>query len=320
MKHFFNTIYALLAGALLLSSCQDKREVLVPYPQDITFEDYPLERFSFALPEEPFSVGNAQSGMVTVNAETSGDGRFSGFAVSNKNWRSYPWSLSPDFGPDALSSAQIQAAIDSCIFSVFTERPNHTGNYLVGNTSAGAAFITLDQPAIVEHILVANTTYNYLLTRYGSVYSGTLDEQTQAYTIDGTPVSNPKIPNPATNRYGRFYLPGPSGDDLLRLEGADILAERASGAESSGFVKLLVTGSQNGQETGQVSFYLAIRPGADPDFPAYDYVAPDWFKVDLTSLGRIDRLSFDLVSPHTDAEGNNIYPPYFCLDGIRLRK
>lgn len=213
----------------LIISCKEERDILIPYPEDITFEDQALTDFTFKIPNAPFKSGNDQTGTATFNVKNNGDGTFSGFAISNKNWRSYPWNLSPDFAPVGLTAEKIKQSIDSCIFSVYTTTPNQTNNFLVASVKDEDAAITVDKPSIIEHVLVANTTYNYLLETYGSVYSGTLNATTQQYTITGTKVKNIQIPNPSTERYGRFTLPGPGNTNLIRLAGDEILTKRAAG-------------------------------------------------------------------------------------------
>lgn len=346
MKNIINKLLVLTIGSSLLFSCgQTKRDILIPYPNDITFEDLSLDRFSYSIPNQPFKSGNDKTGIVTVNVKSNGDGTYSGFAMSNKNWRSYPWNLS-SFGALNITPEQKKSSIDSTIFSVYTTRPNHTETYLVGCVKDDDANITLSSPAIVEHILVGNTTYNFLLESYGSTYSGTLDAQTQQYSFDGTPVRNIMNPNTSTTMYGRFRLPGPGGANLIRLAGAEILAKMAAGktaadaartagkpadqvvadstaaatATRKGFVKLTIDGYIGNVQTGAVDYWLAIRPGVDPENAELDYVAPDWFKVDLTALGTVDKLVFHLSSSYTDSNGKMLYPSFFCLDGIRLKK
>lgn len=290
--------------SIALFSCGKDDKILIPYPEDITFEDQTLGRFTFNIPNAPFKSGNDKTGVATFNVKNNGDGTFSGFAVSNKNWRSFPWTLSPDFPPaGGLTPAKIKSAVDSCIFSVYTTITNQTNNFLVAYVKDEDASFTLDKPTVVEHVLVANTTYNYLLESYGSIYSGTLDPVTQKYSITGTKVKNINIANPSTEVYGRFTLPGPGGQDLVKL--------------TTGYVKLTIKGFNGTAATGSVDFWLAARPDASP---GQNYILPSWSKVDLTALGVVNKVVFNLSSSYKDGAGNMLVPPYFCLDGIRLKK
>jgi hypothetical protein len=306
MKH--NIIIMLFTiSSIALFSCEKENKILIPYPEDITFEDQTLGRFTFNIPNAAFKSGDSKTGIATFNVKNNGDGTFSGFAVSNKNWRSFPWTLSPDFPPPGgLTPAKTKLAVDSCIFSVYTTITNQTNNFLVAYVKDEDAAFTLDKPAVVEHILVANTTYNYLLETYGSVYSGTLDPVTQEYSITGTKVKNINIANPSTLLYGRFTMPGPGGQKLVKL--------------TTGFVKLTAKGYNGATATGSVDYWLAVRPNADPANPTLNYVLPSWDKVNLTALGVVNKVVFSLSSSYTDGTGKMLVPPYFCLDGIRLRK
>ena len=349
MKNIIKIIkftFAISLFGMVSFSCTKNREILIPYPHDITFEDLDLERFKFQIPNAPFKSGDEKSGIITANVKINGDGSFSGFAVSNKNWRSYPWNLSPDFAPGSVTSAQIKESVDSTIFSVYTNTPNYTQTFLVGCVNDNQAFITLNKPGVIEHVLVANTTYNYLLLTYGSTYSGTLNSLTQEYSLSGTKVRNILNPNSATEMFGRFFLPGPDGKNFIRMVGNEILAKRkeggiaadgsrlqgktnaqvaadstaASNAFSKGFVKLSIKGFKNNTQTGTVDYWLAIRPNVDPGNPLLNYIAPNWSKVNLSGLGEVDKILFSMSSSYDDVDGKLKVPPFFCLDGIRLKK
>ncbi len=286
------------------TSCSEEKEILVPYPKDITFEDIQLDKFTYNIPNAAFTAGDNETGVITANVINNGDGTFSGFAPSNRNLRHYPWNLSPDFEPaGGLTPAQKTDEINSTVMSCMTYYPSHSGNFLVGTTHNDDAYITLNSAAVVEHILVTNTSFSYLTGNYGSVYSGTYDATTGKYDIDGTPVRNINIDNPSTDRYGRFYLPNHNGDELVKLS-----------FNSGYYVKLTIKGYNGGTQTGAVDFYLAVDTGVNPDFPAHKYILNDWRKVDLTSLGTVDKLVFNITSSYDKA------PKYFCLDGVRIKK
>jgi hypothetical protein len=344
-----NNLYTaiFLAISVVSFSCKkNHNDILIPYPNIITFEDQTLGRFTFNIPSAPFTSGDDKSGKVTVNVKNNGDGTYSGFAISNKNWRSYPWNLSPDFAPGSITPEQLKSSVDSTIFSVYTTSTNKTENFLVACVKDDDASITINTPSVVEHVLVANTSYNYLLESYGSQYSGTLDAGTQMYSLTGTKARNIQNPNTATAFYGRFTLPGPGGSNLIRLAGDEILSKMDAGhtaaeaartggkteeealddstaaaaALSKGYVKLTINGFNGASTTGSVDYWLAIRPNVDPANPTLNYVASNWFPVDLTSLGVVDKLVFHLSSSYTDMSGQMAYPPYFCLDGIQLKQ
>lgn len=336
-----------IASLFWLNSCEDELEVRTPFPNDITFNELSLEKFTYKISDTPFTSGDNTSGIITVNVTNTGGGKYGGFALSNKNWRSYPWSLSPDFAPTGgISPSEKQAAIDSTAFSVYTFRTNRTENYLVGHTAGNDAFFSLNKPSVVEHVLVANTTYTYLLASFGSKYSRDFNDETQAYDIgiDGRKIRNIQNPNPSRLRHGRFYLPAPNDVEAIHLSGHAELAKRKVGALAAeatrnaggteieaindsiaahsslntGYIKLKIEGFLNETQTGDVDFYLAALPNTDPEHPEYDFILNDWTRVDLSSLGEVDKVLFKMSSSYVDATGEMIYPPTFCLDGIRL--
>lgn len=327
--------------AFAFASCSDeKKDVLLPYPNDILFEELDPGRLTYKVPDAPFTAGDDKSGKITINVKKESDGSFKGFAISTKTWRSYPWSLSYTFGNPALSGPQRQSAIDSTIFSVYTvPAPTQTGVYLVGNTAGGEANISWAKPRVVEHILAANNTYQYLLAAYGSNYSGTFDAVTQQYSTTGTKVRNPNNPNTATDVYGVFFLPGPNNTIVKRLSGEEVLNKRAAGhtaadaaraanktedqvkadslaaytAFAQANIKLTVTGFVDAKLTGSVDFYLAAQPNVIAGNPTWNFVMDNWNKVALSSLGEVNKLVFNVTS------SNPNMPSYFCLDGFRFR-
>ena len=185
--------------------------------------------------------------------------------------------------------------MDSNIYSVYTRFPNANEVYAVGRVEGDDTYFTLGTPAVVEHILVANTTYTYLALVYGDQY-GTEEE----------PVANPNIPGSA-NKKGVWFTNVLGG--VKKMVDAD-----------KDFYKLIVTGYNGETETGQVEFYLCTRKG-DPSHPAWSLVINDWYKVDLSSLGEVSKVVFHVASSDIEAgTGRMRTPPYFCLDGIRIKE
>lgn len=64
---------------------------------------------------------------------------------------------------------------------------------------------------------------------------------------------------------------------------------------------------------------MCTRKG-DPENPDWSRVVNDWYPVDLSALGVVDKIVFDLES--TDIEegtGRMRTPAYFCLDGFGFK-
>ena len=378
------SIATVVVGLTVLSSCAEQYLAEIPYPEDITFNELALDRFSYQVADAPFEVGDNASGKITFNVVKTGEGRdYSGFALSNRNFRSYPWELSAPEGElvtDVLNNItddEKQAAINSTAFSVYTEDINRTENYLVGNTAGDNAYFSLATPSTIGHILVANTTYNALLAKYGAIYSENLVAETQMYNIEGDPRSNPNIDN--SSREAVYSLPGVDGTlNTLRLAGVEYFEKEAvradktaelggdAGAEAignaaveqykldypsranstywlgraydegvevgyteviqaavdayaNGHVTLHIEGFLNGSSTGIVDVYLSLLVGVDVENPEWEFTVSDWNRVDLTSLGEVDKVLFKMSSSYLNTDGTMVYPTTFCLDGIRLQ-
>lgn len=276
-----NTWYIILLIAGLWA-CSEKRDVLIGTPNDVTLNELTLERFTHRIPEDGFSSKAEHSNGVRFNTVKNSDGTYSGFAYSNRNNRSFTWTAT-------------QEALDSNIYSVYTRYPNDNGIYAVACVKGDDAFFTLEAPTVVEHILVANTTYAYLAIVYG-------DQHGKPDSL----VANPNIPGGA-NKKGVWYSNVPGGVKKMVDKDKD-------------YFKLTAKGYRDNSETGSVDFYLCTRKG-DPKHPAWSLVINDWYKMDLTKLGIVDKVVFHLESTDVEAgTGRMRTPAYFCLDGIRLKE
>ncbi len=357
----FFTITLLATGSLFIYSCTDEvKDKEIDFPNDITFNEgqgisINVPWLTFVVPDAPYKVSAHHSGEVTMNVKKNSNGTHSGFALSSKNYRSYPW-LTKKPATTAPSQAQIKEAVDSSIYSVYSGTyPNQLGTFTVVRVDGDEAYFTIDQPRIVEHVLVANTNYNYLLLNYGSRYSGKLNALTQVYDeySSGTTYStvrNPNIPDASTTKYGVWYLPDiynfGGGQDFIRLAGQQILAKIAAGraagtaaraagktkaqatadstaaytATVKGYVKLIAKGYLNSTQTGISEYYLALFPGVAPaPYDLWNTIQGAWAKWDLSALGTVNKVVFNMDSSDKDGTGKMRTPPYFCLDGIRLK-
>ena len=274
-KILYWTIAVLPLGVLL--SCSDNNlDLKVPYVDDVTLNELDPGRFSHVIPDGGFTSGGVHFNTV----KSSGGELEAGFAYSTRSNRSYTWT-------------NTKVALDSNIFSVYTgTKPNRTETYAVCKVAGDDAFLTLEKAAVVEHILVGNTTYDFFALKNGDVL-GTPQK----------PEANPNIPSAPK---GVWYSFVPGGVKKMALEDKD-------------YFKLIVKGFEGTASKGSVEFFLCTR-GADAANPTWDYIIDDWYKVDLTSLGTVDKLVFYLESSDVEAgTGRMRTPAYFCLDGIRLK-
>lgn len=56
------------------------------------------------------------------------------------------------------------------------------------------------------------------------------------------------------------------------------------------------------------------------EHPNWKYVVSDWTRMDLVTLGTVDKVVFYLESTDINTDGNMRTPAWFCLDGIQLKK
>lgn len=271
MKNIKNILLLAIFVSFIASCSDDEYGADIPLSKDITLNELSLERFTYQIPENGFT-----SGPIHFNTLKRSGNDYSGFCYSNRNNRSFV-------------SLETENYIN--MFSVYTKYPNRTEAYVIAHVADDAAFLKIDKPSVIEHILVANTTYSYLAMKYGDVF-GTTDK----------PEKNPNL-EAAPKGIWKSFVPG----GVKKMD------------EEGDFLKLIIYGYKGEEKVGQVDFYLCTRK-ADSENPTFDYIMNDWVKVDLTSLGEVDKLSFEMKSNDIDVvTGEMRTPAYFCLDGIRLK-
>ena len=87
-----------------------------------------------------------------------------------------------------------------------------------------------------------------------------------------------------------------------------------TGADPDWFLLTITGKNASGATTGSVDFYLADYRFADN---AKDYIVNTWKQVDLTSLGVVKTLEFDLTSSDSGFFGMNT-PSYFAMDTLTV--
>ncbi len=100
----------------------------------------------------------------------------------------------------------------------------------------------------------------------------------------------------------------------LSMRDGDSFAKKFGGVSGNDadFFKLTITGFNGAAATGSVEFLLADYRFANN---AQDYIVRDWTFVDLSGLGSVTRLGFDLSSSDNGSFGINT-PGYFALDNL----
>lgn len=113
--------------------------------------------------------------------------------------------------------------------------------------------------------------------------------------------------------FDHFYVNNSTYTYLCMSEG-DAFCRRFSYNDKDWF-KLIITGLDNeGRETGEIEFYLA-----DFRTPQSKGIVTKWTKVDLSSLGRIHQLRFNLDSNVANDFGMAV-PAYFCFDDVTVQE
>jgi hypothetical protein len=104
--------------------------------------------------------------------------------------------------------------------------------------------------------------------------------------------------------------------NYFSMKDGDAFAKKFGGASGSDpdFFKLEFQGFRGGNLTSRLDFYLADFRSANS---SNDYIIDAWTRVNLTSLGPIDALKFDLTSSDVGQFGMNT-PAYFAMDRIEF--
>jgi hypothetical protein len=85
-------------------------------------------------------------------------------------------------------------------------------------------------------------------------------------------------------------------------------------SEDNDWFKIIITGYKNEKEVGTVGYYPAdFRTGKS-------FLSKEWVKVDLSSLGKVDKLVFTFDSSDKDPIFGVNTPKYICVDNIQFTK
>ncbi len=100
----------------------------------------------------------------------------------------------------------------------------------------------------------------------------------------------------------------------LSVRDGDGFGKAFSTADDDWF-KLTITGyDAAGEKTGSADVFLADYRAAKPS------IMSEWTKMNLTSLGAVNKLDFTFTSTDNDPENGIKTPTYVCLDNIAYRE
>lgn len=226
----------------------------------------------------------------------------------------------------AICSAGLGFSQSVVTFEDLTLPPNshYTGSDLLGGFTSNGVFF--------------ENTYdsNFGFWSGGFIYSNSNDTTTAGFTNDYSAITGAGANgggNYAVNYYGNIdftspkvissiaitnttfaYLSMLNGDDFAKQFGDSLNANGENdGTNGEDFFRLRILGrDQNSNITDSVIVYLADYRFSDN---TQDYILKEWLTVDLSPLGAIQFLEFELSSSDIGSWGMNT-PAYFALDNL----
>lgn len=171
---------------------------------------------------------------------------------------------------------------------------------------------------------------------HGWAYSNISDHTTPGFVNQYSAITGAGFSGPTHtgNKYGVAYLFGPpvlsfsdgmahgvegffitnSTYAALSMENGDDYSKKFGGSDESDpdYFKVIIWGYADGLPGDPVEFYLADFRFEDD---TRDYIVKTWQWVDLTALGEVDSLVFDLASSDMGDWGMNT-PAFFCADNF----
>jgi hypothetical protein len=146
---------------------------------------------------------------------------------------------------------------------------------------------------------------------YGAI-TGT-GESSSTYAI-GTNEARIALTGNASGKLAQGIYITNSTYAAISMRDGDGFAKQFGGMDGNDpdFFRLDIIGTLNGTVTDTVKFYLADYRFMDNSM---DYIVKSWEWVDLSPLGNVDTLHFQLVSSDATAFGNNT-PNFFAIDNF----
>lgn len=245
----------------------------------------------------------------------------------------YICKVTDKFGQYALVSAHVLVAKDAAVatFEEYnitagghkmvdeawidnTETSLYSGTYAFGNVpnkawAAYNGYVISADPSTVF-------TGNYAVDQYRSAAGGAYEGNNFGVAYYSAPSSwfaGYTDPVTLTNTDEPQVVPGFYITNSVYTLDAILHGEYANPAFSEGDYLLLTIHGYNGNNsTGDIEFYLADYRSADP---AEHYAIDEWQYLDLSPLGAVTRIEYDMFTTKSDAYGFTT-PTYFCLDNF----
>lgn len=197
---------------------------------------------------------------------------------------------------------------------------NNIETYLYSGTYAFANVPNKTYSAFNGYVISADNstefTGNYMIDQFRSAAGGAYEGNNFGVAYYAAPSSwfeGYTDPVTLTNSDEPQIVPGFYITNSVYTLDAILHGEYANPAFSEGdYLKLTVHGYNGSTPTGNVEFYLADYRSSDP---AEHYVIDEWKYLDLSSLGAVTRIEYDMFTTKSDAYGFTT-PTYFCFDNF----
>lgn len=247
------------------------------YGQDS--EIFPDNNDHYIFPEGFISYGN----IAYLSKSSTETGFQGGFVLSRQAWK-YPESSSEE---DTEGGNEDNGTGED------------TGEDTEETTPAQAPYGSYGEPgeggAPAGNGLKSSKTFLYYMQ------SGSMSEHDIMFTASEVGTCAP-VGIMVNNSANTVYTIKGANNDSFNLEAGQDL-------------KLKITGYLNGTETGSVDVLLAGKDlgktgGIDADGSAPDSLITSWTAIDLSDLGSIDVIDFEITG------GGNIYPKDVCFDNF----
>ena len=197
---------------------------------------------------------------------------------------------------------------------------NNIETYLYSGTYAFANVPNKTYSAFNGYVISADNstefTGNYMIDQFRSAAGGAYEGNNFGVAYYAAPSSwfeGYTDPVTLTNSDEPQIVPGFYITNSVYTLDAILHGEYANPAFSEGdYLKLTVHGYNGSTPTGNVEFYLADYRSSDP---AEHYAINEWKYLDLSSLGAVTRIEYDMFTTKSDAYGFTT-PTYFCFDNF----
>ncbi len=291
-RYTMKKLFYFAAAALLLAACSDDNETPdgptpppAPVPENFEVISFEPAEGMIAIDGEPVTLG-------TIEVV----GGMAGGTHANCFWAKPYAELFGD--PDGVMGLTIDVPL-------FSDAAGAVwfGSYYCDCSGWGSVMDSWGGFALSQNSDMTSATFDY--ANQFSVYAPGGANSTKTFAMAycngmmGGEYSNPVIDFVPAREVDHLYMAAATMAYTFYTHSTSAPKDRTCG--------YTVIGSADGEETGRVDVKL-VEAGE---------VVDDWVKVDLSALGRVDRITFEPMGFNPNADMD---PAYFCIDEIALVK